>query len=393
MAGSQFPKGLRVLLVDELHSAASIRTQLESPSLQYTVTSVNSGSEALAYLRTGVAAFDVVLAESRIVAGDEIVGRSFIDSFEHTPVVLMSSCSTSEDVMRAVKLGAVDFLDKPLSHLKLKNIWQHSVRKMMNRASGPRSGAAAASHAATTPFTSWTAMPVSLFASSASTASLAAPESPGTPSAASADLAETFSMCSEDVSLRSSMDLQQHSVPAAAAAVADASGSFMDALTSTLVPPTASCASLPAAPLAGGTSAPPAVWPQLSSGCAWGTPAHGPVAPPLMAGSAAPAAVAPAPPAWSSAPMLHPCSPREAPVLIKHSASAAVLPVPAPASQLLDDQLLIPEGFLLDAAMDGKSASGPLGLQLKKSASLLDLINSALSSPSDHMSGATAMVF
>jgi CheY-like chemotaxis protein len=68
--------------------------------------------------------------QSRIVAGDEIVGRSFIDSFEHTPVVLMSSCSTSEDVMRAVKLGAVDFLDKPLSHLKLKNIWQHSVRKV-----------------------------------------------------------------------------------------------------------------------------------------------------------------------------------------------------------------------------------------------------------------------
>jgi hypothetical protein len=39
------------------------------------------------------------------------------------------------------------------------------------------------------------------------------------------------------------------------------------------------------------------------------------------------------------------------------------------------------------------AASGPLGLQLKKSASLLDLINSALSSPSDHLSGATAMVF
>jgi DNA-binding NtrC family response regulator len=68
--------------------------------------------------------------QSRIVAADEAVGRSFVDAFEDTPVVLMSCGGSPDDVMRAVKLGAVDFMDKPLSHLKLKNIWQHSVRKV-----------------------------------------------------------------------------------------------------------------------------------------------------------------------------------------------------------------------------------------------------------------------
>ena len=62
------------------------------------------------------------------MAPDEAVGRSFIDAFEDTPVVLMAAGAGTADVLRAVRLGAVDFLDKPLSPLKLKNIWQHSVR-------------------------------------------------------------------------------------------------------------------------------------------------------------------------------------------------------------------------------------------------------------------------
>ncbi len=71
-----------------------------------------------------------VPVQSCMVAPDEAVGRSFVDSFEDTPVVLMAEGASTADVMRSVKLGAVDFLDKPLSLLKLKNIWQHSVRKV-----------------------------------------------------------------------------------------------------------------------------------------------------------------------------------------------------------------------------------------------------------------------
>jgi hypothetical protein len=33
--------------------------------------------------------------------------------------------------MLGIKLGAAEFLEKPLCLLKLKNIWQHVVRRMM----------------------------------------------------------------------------------------------------------------------------------------------------------------------------------------------------------------------------------------------------------------------
>ena len=34
------------------------------------------------------------------------------------------------DVWRGIELGAADVLEKPLSLLKLRNIWQHVVRKV-----------------------------------------------------------------------------------------------------------------------------------------------------------------------------------------------------------------------------------------------------------------------
>lgn len=46
------------------------------------------------------------------------------------PLVLMSSCSGPDEVMKGIELGAVDFLETPVSQLKLRNIWQHVVRKV-----------------------------------------------------------------------------------------------------------------------------------------------------------------------------------------------------------------------------------------------------------------------
>lgn len=99
--------------------------------------------------------------------------------------------------------------------------------------------------------------------------------------------------------------------------------------------------------------------------------------------AAPPPAAAPAAP-WASAPTLQ--TPACEPPLILKSSSAAVLPVAA-----ATDEALIPDGFLSDAAAFGKSSSGPLGLQLKKSASLLNLINSVLGS-SDNLTGLAAMM-
>ncbi|KAL4437156.1 hypothetical protein ABPG75_004295 [Micractinium tetrahymenae] len=391
MAGSQsFPKGLRVLLVAG-EDRCALAAQLQCPELAYAVTSVSFSAEALGLCRGGVAAFDVVLAEARMVAPDEAVGRSFVDSFEDTPVVLMAESATTQDIMRSVKLGAVDFLDKPLSLLKLKNIWQHSVRKMMLKAAGPRRSApasvcvsvtvapvamsapaglppspwAAALAAAAKPAAPPAAPGAAATPALASAASLG-PESPGTPSA-SADLPETYSMslCSSGAdsgapSMRASLDCGA------------GSESFVEALNSAIaggaapLPRPTSFTSLPSAPVAPAAPTAPAHWPPLGPGCVWGTPANGPVPPPLPG----------APNAWGS---LQP----PAPVLIKSSAPAPVVPAPpAPVPASSPDALAPPEDFLLADLLAPRpsAAGGPLGLKLRKSPSLLNMINSALTS-------------
>ncbi len=134
-----FPKGLHVLLVDE--NCAPIEAQLRQPELQYAVTCASSATEALELLRYAnvkfpkSAQYDIILADARLVAMEDTTGKAFIDACEGVPVLLMAEQGSAKDVLRSVQLGAVDFLDKPLSTLKLKNIWQHCVRKMMRSAS------------------------------------------------------------------------------------------------------------------------------------------------------------------------------------------------------------------------------------------------------------------
>lgn len=48
----------------------------------------------------------------------------------HLPLVLMSEGGGPGDVMKGIELGAVDYLEKPVSLPKLRNIWQHVVRKV-----------------------------------------------------------------------------------------------------------------------------------------------------------------------------------------------------------------------------------------------------------------------
>ena len=134
-----FPKGLHVLLVEE--DCASIEAQLRQPELQYAVTCAHNAMEALELLRYANGKFaksvhyDIILADARLVATEDTTGKAFIDACEGVPVVLMAEQGSAKDVLRSVQLGAVDFLDKPLSTLKLKNIWQHCVRKMMRSSS------------------------------------------------------------------------------------------------------------------------------------------------------------------------------------------------------------------------------------------------------------------
>lgn len=58
---------------------------------------------------------------------------SFLPKIADVPLVLMGENSTQQQMVTGLKLGAVDFLEKPISMLKLRNIWQHTVRKVRRK--------------------------------------------------------------------------------------------------------------------------------------------------------------------------------------------------------------------------------------------------------------------
>ena len=58
-------------------------------------------------------------------------GQIFLEAVSALPLVLVSTPgTTTECVWRGLEVGAAEVLEKPLSLLKLQNIWQHVVRKV-----------------------------------------------------------------------------------------------------------------------------------------------------------------------------------------------------------------------------------------------------------------------
>jgi len=55
---------------------------------------------------------------------------AFVHSLNGLPLVLMSEGGSANEVWKSIELGAAEYLEKPLSTLKLRNIWQHVVRKV-----------------------------------------------------------------------------------------------------------------------------------------------------------------------------------------------------------------------------------------------------------------------
>ena len=298
-------------------------------------------------------------------------------------------------MLAGVQLGAVDFLERPLSFAKLKTLWTHKIRGMMARGNGgvlPRApscpqldtpaaaGAAGGASGADTPWPgSGGGMP-----RSGSVPGFSCPATPSVPSHAPAAAQPSSSLgsgnsgqvaggCSEATS----------GAPQAAAADAAATPVNAPVLPLVPVPPTqpAAASRLPAAPLAclqlGATGdALPAVvhWPSLPGGTTWGTPVGCGVPPPALPGSPGAAEAAAA----------------ELPQLsIKWCPPGAL---PAPAST---HELLLPEDFSLarivapeqapERAVGGASGAstaaggqGPLGLRLTVCPTLLADINSCL---------------
>ena len=68
-----------------------------------------------------------MLQASIVDAGTSSV---FLRQASSLPLVIMGENTSQDRKMAGIRAGAVDFLEKPLSSLKLRNIWQHTVRKV-----------------------------------------------------------------------------------------------------------------------------------------------------------------------------------------------------------------------------------------------------------------------
>ncbi|KAG9452229.1 hypothetical protein H6P81_005133 [Aristolochia fimbriata] len=126
---TDFPKGLRVLLLNEdTTSAAEIKSKLEE--MDYIVSTFGDEEEALQAILDRGESFHVAIVEVNI----ENTERSFkfLEMAKDIPTIMISSNHCLSTMMKCIALGAAEFLQKPLSDDKLRNIWQHVVHKAFN---------------------------------------------------------------------------------------------------------------------------------------------------------------------------------------------------------------------------------------------------------------------
>uniref|UniRef100_A0A5B7ATR7 Putative two-component response regulator-like APRR2 n=1 Tax=Davidia involucrata TaxID=16924 RepID=A0A5B7ATR7_DAVIN len=124
-----FPKGLRVLLLNEdSSSAAEIRSKLEG--MDYIVSTFCNESEALCAISNSSESYHVAIVE--VSTGNSHGRFEFLQTTKDLPTIMTSNMQCLSTMMKCIALGAVEFLLKPLSEDKLRNIWQHVVHKAFN---------------------------------------------------------------------------------------------------------------------------------------------------------------------------------------------------------------------------------------------------------------------
>ncbi|CAH8306413.1 unnamed protein product [Eruca vesicaria subsp. sativa] len=126
-----FPKGLRVLLLDGGDGVSTVETRSELESMDYIVTTFTDETEALSAVIKSPESFHIAIVE--VNSSDENESFKFLEAAKDLlPTIMISNDHCITTTMKCIALGAVEFLQKPLSPEKLKNIWQHVVHKAFN---------------------------------------------------------------------------------------------------------------------------------------------------------------------------------------------------------------------------------------------------------------------
>ena len=113
-------RSARILIVDDEPNVRLVfRTALETAG--YTVSEAADGHEALASLRSDEA--DLVLLDLRMPGLDGMgVLRRLRDAGDDVPVVIITAHGSLPDVVATRKLGAADFLPKPVTPASLREV-------------------------------------------------------------------------------------------------------------------------------------------------------------------------------------------------------------------------------------------------------------------------------
>ena len=125
MYGARSMARATVLVVDdEPNILRTVRSALRAEG--YEVETADDGAAALDRMARG--AYDVVLLDVQLprVGGLEVLQRARAAGFD-APVVMMSGHGTIETAVQATRLGARDFLEKPLSTEKLLLTLEHAL--------------------------------------------------------------------------------------------------------------------------------------------------------------------------------------------------------------------------------------------------------------------------
>jgi DNA-binding NtrC family response regulator len=133
---------IAVLVVDDEEQVRTFLGELLSSS-GYQVRCASSGSQALEMLSGG--SFDVVLLDVMMpeMSGLEVL-RRYRASGGGAPVIVLSALSGAEDAMRAMKMGASDYLSKPFSNDELEDAMSRALGSRMPARQAPAAQVAAA---------------------------------------------------------------------------------------------------------------------------------------------------------------------------------------------------------------------------------------------------------
>ena len=117
-----------LIIEDDPYIRHSVRRFLDS--CNFSVLEAADGAEGLQLFSLHQP--DIIITDLRMprVDGLEVLARVQKESPE-TPIVILSGMGTMEDVINALRLGAWDYLTKPISSMK---ILQHAVDKALERA-------------------------------------------------------------------------------------------------------------------------------------------------------------------------------------------------------------------------------------------------------------------